>query len=99
MNKPWVKKEKSDAKLFGGHRTPRSGGIWRFPGDAKSSQFLIDCKTTEAKSFSITRDMWKKITREALLNKRLPILSIKFVGGSEMVVLDKEDFLSLVKED
>ena len=97
--KPWQKKEHNDAKDFGGRVTPRSGGAWSFPGDVKTDDFLVDSKTTEHKSFSITRDMWKKVYNEALKSQKLPMLSIQLLNDDiEMVVLDKNDFITILEE-
>ena len=44
--------------------------------------------------------MWEKINNEAIKNRRTPMLSIELAGvGIELVILDKNDFLSLFKRD
>jgi hypothetical protein len=96
----WQKKESKDADEFGGRVTPRSGGMWSFPGDVKTEHFLIDAKTTNHKSFSITASMWRKLYAQALKSQRLPCLSIELVDEDiEVVVLDKNDFISFFKEN
>lgn len=96
--KNWQKKEFSDAKEFGGKQTPCSGGLWFAKGDVKTEQFLIDSKTSTKGSFSIPEKMWKKIAREALLSRRIPMLSVKYgVDNTEVVVLDKYDFINLIE--
>jgi len=91
--KQWDEKEKKDAKLFGARRTPRSGGIWFAKGDSKSDQFLIENKTTVNERFSITAQVWEKISKEALLTSRVPLLSVEFGKKKhEIVVMDKNDF-------
>lgn len=89
----WRKKEKRDANYFGGKRTPRSGGIWSFPGDVVNEKLLIDCKVTDKKGFRITVEMWDKIYGEALNCGKIPCLSIRFGNGTELVVLDKNDVI------
>jgi hypothetical protein len=93
--KDWRKKEKKDAKDFEARRMPRSGGLWFAKGDSRSDKFLIETKMTGHKSFGITERIWGKLAREALLSQRMPILSIKFGGGIELVILDKNDFITL----
>jgi len=96
--KDWQKKETKDAKDFGGRKTPKSGGAWSFPGDVTTDKFLIDSKLTERKSFTITCKIWKKIYNEALKSRKLPCLSISLINEDiEIVVLDKNDFLELIK--
>lgn len=98
--KKWQKKETKDAKLFGGRRTPRSGGLWYSKGDSRCEKYLIENKQTEKESFSVSVKLWKKIEREALLSSKLPILSIEMGKGSlELVVLSMEDFCIIKKGD
>jgi hypothetical protein len=96
--KRWQKKENKDCSLLRGRTRPRSGGLWFSPGDVKTEDFLIDCKTTEHKGFSITEDIWSKIYAEALKCGKLPCLSIQLGDGKEVVVLDKNDFMSFFKD-
>ena len=94
----WKTKEDSDAKLLGAKKTPRSGGLWFAKGDSKSEKFLIENKTSANERFSITSKIWEKIEREALLERRTPILSIEFGEKKhEIVVLDKNDFIGILK--
>jgi len=94
----WQKKELRDSISFGGRRTPRSGGLFFAPGDVTTDKFLIDCKSTEKKGFSITEQIWDKIHTEALKCRKLPCLSIQLGNGVEIVVLSKDDFLTFFKE-
>jgi hypothetical protein len=96
--KKWQKKENKDKSLFRGKLKPRSGGFWFAPGDVSTEEFLIDCKTTDKKSYSITEDIWNKINTEALKCRKLPCLSIQLGTGIEVIVLDKNDFLAFFKE-
>lgn len=94
MKKSWQEAERKTAKEFGGRQTPRSGGLWFKPGDVKTNDFLIDNKTTKHKSFTVTKKIWDKLSKEALLEQRLPCLMVQLGDGTEMVVLDKNDFLT-----
>lgn len=94
--KKWQKKEKKDSELFGAKRSPRSGGLWFSKGDSKSAKYLIENKTTSKESFSISVKLWEKIEREALLNQRMPILSLEMGKKNiELVVLSINDFCRL----
>jgi len=97
--KPWQKKENKDAESFGGRVTPKSGGFWAFAGDVVTKDFLIDSKVTEKKGFRITGSIWRKVFNEALKSRRIPILSLSLSNEDiELVVLDKNDFISLLKD-
>lgn len=96
--KRWEKKEHKDKSLLGGKLRPRSGGLWFAPGDVTTKDFLIDCKTTEHKGFTVTEKIWEKIYTEAIGCRKLPCLSIQLGDGKEVVVLDKNDFFSFFQE-
>ena len=98
VKKDWQKKERTDAHDFDARQTPRSGGLWFAKGDSRSKRFLIESKTTIHKGFAVTEKLWKKVEKEGLLSRRIPLLSIKFKDGIELIVLDKNDFISLVEK-
>lgn len=96
--KNWEKKEKKDKKDFNGRRQKGSGNYWAQPGDVKSDTFLIEDKQTDKRSYSIKYDIWDKLYEEALFSYRIPLLSL-MIQDLELVVLSKEDFLKLLKEE
>lgn len=97
--KTWQKKEKSDGKAFGGRRNSGSGKNWYNKGDVKTKIYLIEDKTTKHNSFSVTSKLWNKISREAVMSQRIPILSVKLGDGTEVVVLSLSDYLHLTKSE
>ena len=99
MSKQWQQKEKKDALVFKGKRTPRSGGLWFAKGDSKNEKYLIENKTTAKESFSISTHLWEKIENEALLSHRIPMISLEIGKRQlEVVVLEINDFISLTGE-
>lgn len=97
MAKPWQNKERKDAKLFGNKPTPGSGSKWFAKGDSKGEKFLIENKTTDKNNFTIKGQVWEKIEKEALLERRVPILSVQFGDRNvELVILSKNDFIELL---
>lgn len=98
MTKRWQLKEKNDAKSMGGRRVKGSGNRWYAPGDVREDTFLIDCKTTDKKSYSVSLATWGKLSDEALFSFRLPMLSLQ-IQDLELVVLEKADFEKLIKKD
>lgn len=100
MNKKiWQKKEKDDAKSFGGSVQIASGALWSNKLDIKTDNYLIEAKTTEKLSYSVKRQLWEKINKSALLEGRTPLLSIRFSSKNkkdlDLVVLSKDDFIVL----
>jgi hypothetical protein len=92
--KKWELKEISDSKSFGSKRVPGSGNHWSKPGDLKGDTFLVECKQTDKRSYSLNIDRWNKISNEALFSYRLPMMSLK-IQDTELVVLAKEDWTNL----
>ena len=88
------KHEKRLAKKIGGSVNVRSGGFWSRKGDVRSDDLLIEHKYTGKKSFSVKADVLEKITREAILDGRMPVLGIH-LNGENYVILLEDDFLEI----
>lgn len=91
----WKKHEKDDAKTFSGYRQRGSGNNWYAPGDVKNSDFLIEDKQTDKKSYSVSLKVWNKLYEDALFSYKMPILSLK-IKDTELVVLAKDDFMEIL---
>lgn len=89
-----LKHEKRLAKAVGGQRNVASGAFWFRKGDVRSKDLLIEHKWTGKKSFSIKADVLEKITTEALLESRTPVLGFS-LNDSNYVILDENDFLTI----
>jgi len=92
----WEKKEKRDAVDFNAQATKASGRTWSDKGDVKNNDWLIDSKYTEKKSYSVSLKTWDQLCEQALISFRKPLLSVE-IQGHEVVVVDKDDFLDLLK--
>lgn len=53
------------AEKVKGHRRPGSGNQPMFPGDVVHGKYLIECKTTDKDSFTVSRKLLEKIMGEA----------------------------------
>ena len=71
-----------------------SGAFWFRKGDVRSQDLLIEHKWTGKKSFTIKSDILEKITTEALLDSRTPVLGIS-LNDVNYVVMDENDFLTM----
>ncbi len=89
-----LKHEKRLAKKVDGQRSAASGAFWSRRGDVRSDELLIEHKWTGKKSVTIKSDVLKKITTEAILDSRIPVLGLH-LDGENYVVLVEEDFLEL----
>ena len=69
------KQEKQVAKDIGGKTVIASGSLWGMKGDCRSDKYLIECKTTQKKSYRLTTETWEKINYEAIRDGlRTPVL-------------------------
>ncbi len=89
-----LKHEKRLAKAVGGQRSVASGAFWFRKGDVRSQDLLIEHKWTGKKSFTLKSDVLEKITTEALINSRTPVLGIS-LNNVNYVVMDENDFLTM----
>lgn len=89
-----LKHEKRLAKAIGGSRNAASGALWHRKGDVRSEDLLIEHKWTGKKSFSLKSDILKKITREAILDGRMPVLGVH-LDGENYVILLEDDYLEM----
>ena len=88
------KHENRLAKKIGGARTAASGAFWSRKGDVRSADLLIEHKFTGKKQTTLKSDVLRKITREAILDGRMPVLGVH-LDGENYVVLLEDDFLEL----
>jgi hypothetical protein len=89
-----LKHEKRLEKAIGGQRSAASGAFWSRKGDVRSDDLLIEHKWTGKKQVTIKSDVLKKITIEAILDSRMPVLGLH-LDGENYVVLCEEDFFEL----
>lgn len=88
------KHEKRIAKKIGGSVNAASGAFWSRKGDVRSADLLIEHKFTGKKQTTLKSDVLRKITREAILDGRMPVLGVH-LDGENYVVLLEDDFLEM----
>ena len=88
------KHEKRLAKLVDGSVNAASGAFWSRKGDVRSKDLLIEHKWTGKKQVTIKSEVLKKITREAILDSRIPVLGLH-LDGENYVVLLEDDYLEM----
>ena len=97
-NGTWKAMERKCAKLLGGQRNPLSGGAGRHTrGDVIHPTLYVECKLRQ----SIAIWAWFDDTRKkAKVEHKTPILIIKEKSKKgELVVLDINDFVELIKKE
>lgn len=78
-----AKQEGELAKRSGGRLVPASGSGAK-KGDVSKAYgvFRIEAKTTQAKSFSVTKAMFQKIEESALPHGEIPVFVIEFLDDN-----------------
>ena len=77
------KQEAELASRSGGELVPGSGSSYQ-KGDIKKAFdgfFRLEAKTTQKKSFSVTREMVAKIEEAAIGNNEMPAIVIEFIDA------------------
>ena len=79
-----TRQEKMVAKELGGYPVGGSGAMPTSPGDVKTYDWLVECKTHTEPGHSILFNLavWKKIQNEALPMHRKPVLIVD--DGSQL---------------
>ncbi len=77
-----------------------SGSLWFAKGDVITSSFLIEAKTKEKASSSITvkKEWLDKIETEAFDVRKIPALAFSFGTQTDYFVLKDKHFIALVEE-
>lgn len=92
--KTWRKLETSTAKDLSGRTTPGSGNKDLYKTDVISDHWMIDCKHTDAKSFSINKKFWEKYEKIAKLEDKEFSMVVE-LEDKKFAVIDYETFLVL----
>jgi hypothetical protein len=87
-----AKQEKRLGRSPGGRQQPASGRLWRFKRDGKLYNFLIEARTTEKRSYSVSYDEFQAITREAYKTPpgMVPGMQIEIMDLTLMVIRDSD---------
>lgn len=92
------KQEKRVAEELGGNTVIGSGSLWGAKGDVRTEDYLIECKTTEKKTYSLSTSTWFKIQKEAVNDGlRIPVMCIDLDSGQKRLAVFKKN--SILVED
>lgn len=97
------RQERTAAKAIRGQVQPASGATFFAPGDIKTSEFLIECKTKmkDSSVISIRKEWLEKTEKEALFIGK-PHTALIFNFGPESknyYIVSEEVFKHFVKEE
>jgi hypothetical protein len=87
--------ERRAARDYNGVTTPGSGNGWKQKADVHTDNYLIECKTTTKKSYSLDIEVFIRLFFQAVIENKDPLMEIEFASHSKtLVIMDKEDFLA-----
>lgn len=92
--------EKQLARQLGGRQQMASGSlpVKSLKGDVRTSDFLLDDKTTLAKSYGVKLADWRKLRKQAWAVHRRPAIAIHFEEeGVRLFVISEQEFLDLTR--
>jgi hypothetical protein len=89
------RQEKVTAAGLGGSTTAGSGNKWHDKGDVKADDLLVECKTTDKKTYILHASDLKKIYGQAILKRSIGVMQVEFVDRSSWAVVPWEVFLEL----
>jgi hypothetical protein len=105
MDTPWKqankqrkarREEERVGKLPGGSKQVNSGRHWFNRRDNTLCGFLVETRITNSGSYSINKDEFEKITREAFSTPpgMLPAMMVN-IQGLKLIAIRQEDFLAI----
>lgn len=92
------RQESAVAEDLGGRRTPASGSQWHSKGDVKAAKILVECKTTEKRTYTLHVEDLKKIAAHGILERRLGVMQVEFGDGSSWAILSWRAFKELIDD-
>jgi len=98
MPRQLADREKQFLKILGADPTINSGATFS-DGDGvmhgkESGDYAVEVKSTDAKSFSIKLDTWKKIKKQANRIHQTPLLAVD-IQKTQLIVLELNEFIML----
>src|SRR5690606_38909356 len=91
------KQEATVAERYRGSRNVMSGAGWKRKADVRTHDWLIECKTTERKSYRLEDVELEQTRKQALQEGRRPLFMVELPSRT-WVVLDEADFKEMTDE-
>jgi hypothetical protein len=85
--------------ISGGFVQPASGALPYWKHDVRGDYWLVEHKYTEAKSFSIKKNYFEEVLKNAFKDDKLPVMIVEFPNKPELklAVIRYADFLEFDK--
>jgi hypothetical protein len=89
-----VDHEEHIARLYGGKRSPSSGGAGHDNGDVRCPTLLVECKATMNARPKVLKE-FEKIAKEAYAEGRTPALALRYFAP-ESILADVGGWVDLI---
>lgn len=94
--------EREVARLVGGRLQPGSGNRVEAQLDVSGGLVLVECKATDAQSFSLTTKVWYAVreasTGSSSASHVQAMLAVRLGDGTRLGVVDLDDLVSWIRE-
>jgi hypothetical protein len=103
MGKEFEKFIEKNFAFDNSHRSASSGASFHDNIDITSDSFVIECESTEKKSYSLKLSFWEEVRGKAY-NSKKPLIAFRFRNienprkSVDLIALDVNDFLELVEK-
>ena len=91
------KQERRTATEGGGRQVIASGALPGRKGDVRLKDWLVECKTTQAKSYRFTLREWQDHCVDAAMTGRKPAFEVD-ISGEEFFVIPRQEFFNFIKK-
>lgn len=95
----WAQWEETVKDKLNGKLVKASGRYVGYKGDVKTSKFLCDCKATETRIYTLTGEMWHKLSMWALNEGKMPLMAILIIPDKEIGVVSLNDYLTITGKE
>ena len=83
--KAWAQWEHEVADRMGGSLVKASGSTDYAKGDVKTGRFLIDCKHTGLRAYTLSLDLWSNLSSWARNEGREPMVAVRLYEMGEPI--------------
>src|SRR3990167_7700273 len=91
--KPGIKAEKKILSKLEISRIPFSGSNWWLKSDGTNKHFRVEVKSTEKKSYSLKKEIWKKREGGSQEGEKFPLMFLD-ISGLELFIMNIETISS-----
>ena len=93
----WFDSEKKIMRRLNLKPQPMSGAGYLHKEDGENDELLVQLKSTEAKSISVSRQLWRDLVFHADTSHKTPVLVLDLLGDVLLVCCEPQDLEKVSK--